>query len=495
MKFERSAGILLHPTSLPGDHGIGALGREARGFIDFLAASGQKLWQMCPLGPTGYGNSPYQCFSAFAGNPLLIDLDDLVERGWLKAADLADAPAFSDTRIDYPSVIAYKMPLLQKAAETLAASEDALDRLRLQLFAEMNVAWIRDYARFAALKAHFGGGGWSEWPEDIRRRTPEALDRYDEQLSAEIRAQHALQYLFFAQWRAVKSYANGQGVKIIGDIPIFVAYDSADAWANPELFEFDDDLKPTHVAGVPPDYFSKTGQLWGNPLYDWEHARETGFAWWIERVHACLSMSDIVRIDHFRGFVGCWAVPAANETAEHGTWEPALGKELFDAVARELGPLPIIAEDLGVITEAVEELRDSNGFPGMKILQFAFDSAEDNDFLPHNYPANSVVYTGTHDNDTSHGWYHRAKSEDKQFAKDYLDSSARNIVWKFIRAAWAATSVMAIAPLQDVLGLDNDARTNVPGTDSGNWEWRYSADMLTDEVVERLRKLTQTYRR
>jgi len=495
MNLERSAGILLHPTSLPGDHGIGTLGTAGRGFVDFLAASGQKLWQMCPLGPTGYGNSPYQCFSAFAGNPLLIDLDDLVERGLLTAGDLTDSPEFSDSRVDYPSVIAFKAPLLKKAADALAVSDDALDRLRLQLFAEMNVAWIKDYARFSALKTHFGGGSWTEWPEDIRRRTPEALDHYDELLAAEIRSQLALQYLFFTQWRSLKSYANGNDVQIIGDIPIFVAYDSADAWANPELFLFDEDLKPTHVAGVPPDYFCATGQLWGNPLYDWERARETGFAWWIERVHACLAMSDVVRIDHFRGFVGCWAVPADHPTAEHGTWEPALGKELFETVARELGPLPIIAEDLGVITEDVEALRDSNGFPGMKILQFAFDSAEDNDFLPHNYPANSVVYTGTHDNDTSHGWYSQAKRADKQFAKDYLDATARTIVWKFIRAAWASTSVMAIAPLQDVLGLGNEARTNLPGTDSGNWEWRYSADMLTDELAEKLRHLTVVYRR
>lgn len=495
MNFERSAGILLHPTSLPGDHGIGTLGSAARGFVDFLAASGQKLWQMCPLGPTGYGNSPYQCFSAFAGNALLIDLDDLVERGLLTAEDLADSPEFSDSRVDYPAVIAYKEPLLQKAADGLAASEDALDCLRLQLFAEMDAAWLQDYARFAALKAHFGGGPWTDWPEDIRRRSAESLDHYDELLAAEIRSQQALQYLFFAQWRALKSYANGNDVKIIGDIPIFVAYDSADAWANPDLFLFDDDLRPTHVAGVPPDYFCDTGQLWGNPLYDWERARETGFAWWIERVHACLAMSDIVRIDHFRGFIGCWAVPADHATAEHGAWEPALGKDLFETIARELGSLPIIAEDLGVITPEVEDLRDSNGFPGMKILQFAFDSAEDNDFLPHNYPANSVVYTGTHDNDTSYGWYHHAKFADKQFAREYLDASARTIVWKFIRAAWGSTSVMAIAPLQDVLGLDNDARTNVPGTDSGNWEWRYTPDMLTDEVTEKLRKLTEIYRR
>ena len=495
MNFDRSSGILLHPTSLPGDHGIGTLGKHAREFVDFLSAAGQTLWQMFPLGPTGYGNSPYQCFSAFAGNPLMIDMDDLVERGWLTPDDLADAPVFSNDRVDYPAVIAYKMPLLRKAARELAGSHDALDRLRLQLFEEMNTAWLADYALFAALKEHFGGGSWSEWPDDIKRRSASALSHYGGLLAEQIHAQKALQYIFFAQWQALKEYAGERSVKIIGDIPIFFAFDSADAWSNPDLFEFDESMNPIRVAGVPPDYFCETGQLWGNPLYDWERSRETRFAWWVERVRACLAMSDIVRIDHFRGFVGCWAVPADHPTAEHGTWEPALGEELFEAVRRELGSVPIIAEDLGVITPEVEHLRDSNGFPGMKILQFAFDSAEDNDFLPHNYPANSVVYTGTHDNDTAHGWYHGASSKDKQFAREYLDSSARRIVWKFIRAAWASTSVMALAPLQDILELGNEARTNVPGTDSGNWEWRYTPEMLTDEITRKLRKLTETYRR
>ncbi|MBT3193563.1 MAG: 4-alpha-glucanotransferase, partial [Verrucomicrobia bacterium] len=462
MAFERSAGVLLHPTSLPGQHGIGTFGACARAFVDFLAASGQTLWQMCPLGPTGYGNSPYQSFSAFAGNALLIDLDVLVEGGWLAASDLEGAPDFPGERVDYPAAIACKMPLLRKAAANLATCDDALDRLRLDLFGDAHKGWLEDYAFFAALKDHFGGGSWCEWEDGIRRRQPEAMAHYSGELADEIRLQEALQYFFFSQWQKLKQYANDKGVKIIGDIPIFVAADSADAWAHPELFEFDEDFRPIRVAGVPPDYFCATGQLWGNPLYDWERARATKFAWWIERIQACLAMSDIVRIDHFRGFVGCWAVPADHPTAEHGTWEPALGRELFEAVSHELGELPIIAEDLGVITPEVEELRDSNGFPGMKILQFAFDSAEDNDFLPHNYPANSVVYTGTHDNDTSHGWYHGASSKDKQFARDYLDATARNVAWKFIRAAWASTSVMAIAPLQDILGLGNEARTNVP---------------------------------
>ena len=495
MKFERSSGVLLHPTSLPGEYGIGTLGKHALEFVDFLAASAQKMWQMCPLGPTGYGNSPYQCFSAFAGNPLLIDLDDLVERRLLGADDLLTVPQLPADRVDYPAVIASKIPLLKKAAAGLASSEDAGVQESLERFAADNSDWLDDYSFFMALKAHFGGGSWSGWDADIRRRETEAVERYRELLADEIESVKALQYLFFEQWAAVKKYANEKGIKIVGDIPIFVAFDSADAWSNPELFEFDENMMPIRVAGVPPDYFCPTGQLWGNPLYNWEYSRKTGFAWWIKRVQAALDISDILRIDHFRGFIGCWAVPAEHETAEHGTWEPALGKELFEAVAGELGELPIIAEDLGDITPEVDELRDSNGFPGMKILQFAFDSAEDSDFLPHNYIANSVVYTGTHDNDTARGWYESASASDKRFARNYLDATKRNFVWKLIRAAWGSPSVMALAPMQDILDLGTKARSNMPGTTAGNWEWRYTADMLSGALAARLKKLTEVYRR
>jgi 4-alpha-glucanotransferase len=493
MKFDRLAGALLHPTSLPGKYGIGTLGKSAIEFVDFMAAAEQSLWQMFPLGPTGYGNSPYQSFSAFAGNPLLIDLDDLVERGLLSAADLAGIPELPEARVDYAAVIEYKMPLLKKAAALLAGDADMQDRLNV--FTEDNSIWLNDYAFFMALKEHFGGGSWSGWELDIRRRDEAALVKYREKLATEIAEQTALQYLFFEQWFKVKNYANSKGIKIVGDIPIFVAFDSSDAWGNPELFEFDEDMMPIRVAGVPPDYFCKTGQLWGNPLYDWEYSRKTGFAWWIERVRGCLKMSDIIRIDHFRGFVSCWAVPAKDETAEHGSWEPAAGKELFEAVAEALGDLPIIAEDLGFITPEVDELRDSNGFPGMKILTFAFDSSEDSDFLPHNYTANSVVYTGTHDNDTACGWYAGAGDSDRQFALDYLDATAENFVWKLIRTAWASPSVFALAQLQDFLELGTEARMNMPGSSSGNWEWRFKKDMLTDDLAAKLKKLTEIYRR
>lgn len=493
MEFERSAGVLLHPTSLPGKYGIGSLGKSALEFVDFLVASGQKLWQMFPLGPTGYGNSPYQCFSAFAGNPLLIDLDDLVERGLLEDSDLAGIPNLPAERVDYPRVIAYKIPLLQKAAFALARSADVKKLPRK--FSDDNSGWLDDYALFMALKEKFGGGGWSGWDSDIRQREPEAIAKYRDLLSGEIEMHKALQFLFFRQWERVKKYANDNGIKIIGDIPIFVAFDSADAWANPELFEFDEDLKPIRVAGVPPDYFCATGQLWGNPLYDWEYSLKTSFAWWIERFKACLNMSDIIRIDHFRGFISCWSVPAADATAEHGTWEPALGEELFKAVADALGDLPIIAEDLGFIIQEVDELRDSNGFPGMKILSFAFDSSEDSDFLPHNYVSNSVVYTGTHDNDTGLGWYQSASRKDKKFAREYLGATAKNFVWKLIRGAWASPSVFALAQLQDVLELGSEARMNIPSTSSGNWEWRFAAEDLTVESAKKLKKLTRIYRR
>jgi len=495
MKFERSAGVLLHPTSLPGDYGIGTLGKSALAFVDFMVEGGQKLWQMFPLGPTGYGNSPYQCFSAFAGNPLLVDLDDLVERGLLDGGDLDCIDKLSSERVDYPAVIEYKIPLLQKAAVALASSENVNDQNMLEVFVTEHSGWLDDYAFFMALKEKFGGGSWSGWDDDIRRRESGAVERYKVMLADEIAMHKALQFLFFAQWQSVKNYANESGIKIIGDIPIFVAFDSADAWSNPELFEFDEKLLPIRVAGVPPDYFCATGQLWGNPLYDWEYSKKTNFVWWIERVKACLQMSDIIRIDHFRGFVGCWAVPASDETAEHGTWEPAMGVELFESVAKALGNLPIIAEDLGDITPEVDALRDSNGFPGMKILSFAFDSSEDSDFLPHNYIANSVVYTGTHDNDTALGWYASASGKDKKFARDYLDATCHSFVWKLIRAAWASPSVFALAPMQDILELGSEARTNMPGSESGNWEWRFAAEDLTVDKSCKLKQLTEVYRR
>ena len=494
--FERSSGVLLHPTSLPGEYGIGTLGKSAYKFVDFLKKSEQKLWQMFPLGPTGYGNSPYQCFSAFAGNPLLIDLEQLILFDLLSYYDLDDIPELSNERVDYAGVIAYKIPLLKKAGKCFIDADLAPETIkRVNQFESKNAYWLDDYAFFMALKDHFGGGSWSGWEMDIRRREPEAMAHYRKMLEEEIQIQKYIQYLFFKQWFLLKRDANYRKIKIIGDLPIFVAFDSADVWSHPELFDLDDDLMPRSVAGVPPDYFCKTGQLWGNPLYNWDYSKQTGFSWWIERIKASLKMYDIIRIDHFRGFTSCWSVPAQYETAVHGHWEPAAGAELFEAVAKELGELPIIAEDLGVITPEVEQLRDSNGFPGMKILQFAFDSKEDNDFLPHNYTANSVVYTGTHDNDTALGWYQNASPEDKKFARAYLDCRSDNFVWKLIRTAWASPSGLSIVPLQDLLELGNEARTNMPGSASGNWEWRFGEDVLSDALAFKLRGLTRTYRR
>jgi len=495
MSFERSAGILLHPTSLPGEYGIGTLGAEALAFVDFLAETGQHLWQTCPLGPTGYGNSPYQCFSAFAGNPLLIDLELLVEDGLLEDADLADAPLFSHDRVDYPAVIGFKMPLLSKAYSAFVHHANAAMRAGFEEFCEEQKNWLDDYALFMAIKEHFGGGSWLEWDQDIRMRKPKAMHALANVVAPRDAEVRFVQYLFFTQWRRVHQYAKAKGVRLIGDIPIFVAFDSADAWSHPEIFEFDEELKPRVVAGVPPDYFCATGQLWGNPLYNWAHLKKTHFAWWIERMRASLAISDIIRIDHFRGFASCWAVPADHDTAEHGRWEAAKGDELLAAIKGALGDLQIIAEDLGVITPEVEALRDKYGLPGMKILQFAFDSAEDNDYLPHNYPLHSVVYTGTHDNDTTRGWYQKAAPSDRAFAREYLRTRGSRIAWDFVRSAWAATSVMAIAPMQDLLDLGSDARMNLPGTAGGNWEWRFTWRQLPESLVPRLAKLTRTYRR
>ena len=495
--FERSSGILFHPTSLPGKYGIGTLGKEAYAFIDFLKKSRQKLWQIFPLGPTGYGDSPYQSFSSFAGNPYLIDFDLLIEAHLLSEEDLRDV-FFGDNEeyIDYGAVYNEKYPLLRMAYENFKSSDNHELRENLEHFKRENASWLNDYSLYISLKNHFNGLPWNEWAHDIKNREHGAMEHYRNELADDIEYHNFIQFLFFKQWGDVKRYANENGIKIIGDIPIFVAADSSDAWANPEIFLFDEERKPVKVAGVPPDYFSATGQLWGNPLYNWQKLKETNYSWWVERVRANLSTCDIIRIDHFRGFEAYWAVPYGDDTAINGQWEPGPGIDLFNAIKSQLGELPIIAEDLGLMTQGVIDLREATGFPGMKILGFAFDSGEENDYLPHTYTKNCVVYTGTHDNDTLIGWFQKAKEEDRQFARDYLNSrSDDEIHWDAIRGAWSSVASMAISPVQDFLGLGSEARINTPGVAAGNWQWRLRHGVLTDELAERIAKLTRVYSR
>ena len=495
--FERSSGILFHPTSLPGKYGIGTLGKEAYAFIDFLKKSRQKLWQIFPLGPTGYGDSPYQSFSSFAGNPYLIDFDLLIEAHLLSEEDLRDV-FFGDNEeyIDYGAIYNQKYPLLRKAYENFKSSDNHEMRENLEHFKRENASWLNDYSLYISLKNHFNGLPWNEWAHDIKNREHGAMEHYKNELADDIEYHNFIQFLFFKQWGDVKRYANENGIKIIGDIPIFVAADSSDAWANPEIFLFDEERKPVKVAGVPPDYFSATGQLWGNPLYNWQKLKETNYSWWVERVRANLSTCDIIRIDHFRGFEAYWAVPYGDDTAINGQWEPGPGIDLFNAIKSQLGELPIIAEDLGLMTQGVIDLREATGFPGMKILGFAFDSGEENDYLPHTYTKNCVVYTGTHDNDTLIGWFQKAKEEDRQFARDYLNSrSDDEIHWDAIRGAWSSVASMAISPVQDFLGLGSEARINTPGIAAGNWQWRLRHGVLTDELAERIAKLTRVYSR
>jgi len=503
----RRSGILLHPTSLPGRYGIGELGPEAHRFVDFLSGAGQRLWQVLPLGPTGYGDSPYQCFSAFAGNPLLVSLDALVEDGWLRAEDLAPAPEFAADSVDYDAVAAFKLPLLDRAFRRFETEAEPADRAAFDAFREANASWLDDYALYMAVKEAQGGTEWTEWEEDIARRRPEALARWREERAGAVRARAFGQYLFFLQWQRLRERCRERDVALMGDIPIFVARDSADVWSHPQLFQLDEHGRPRVVAGVPPDYFSATGQLWGNPLYDWEEMARTGYGWWIERFRAALGLVDLVRLDHFRGFEAHWEIPAGEETAVNGQWVKGPGAALFEALREALGDLPIVAENLGVITPEVEQLRERFGFPGMAILQFAFGrDPEAGEFLPHNYPRNRVVYTGTHDNDTTVGWWTTSGAgdstrgaeevrEERERALQYLDAEGREIHWAFIRAALASVADMAIVPLQDVLGLGSEARMNLPGRARGNWRWRFSPESLTDGIRDRLKRMAELYGR
>ncbi|MBI3242045.1 MAG: 4-alpha-glucanotransferase [Chloroflexi bacterium] len=496
MSFPRASGILLHPTSFPGRFGIGDLGAEAYRWVDFLAGAGQKLWQILPLGPTGYGDSPYQCFSAFAGNPYLMSPEKLVEDGLLSESDLKATPKFPAQAVDFGPVIEFKLKLLETAYQNFRAGAGRQLLPEFEAFCRAQASWLDDFALFMALKESQNGAVWSTWTPDLVSRQPRALAAARESLAEAVESQRLRQFLFFRQWLAVKAYANRAGIKIIGDIPIFVAYDSADVWAHPELFYLDEAGKSTVVAGVPPDYFSATGQLWGNPLYRWDVSKQTNYAWWIERFRATLTFVDIVRLDHFRGFEAYWEIPAGMPTAEVGRWVKGPGADFFVTLKNALGDLPIIAEDLGVVTPEMTALRDQFDLPGMKVLQFAFSADATDLFLPHNYPRNCVVYSGTHDNDTTRGWYETSSTEgERDLARRYLGRDGQDIAWDFIRLAFLSVADMAVAPLQDVLNLGTEARMNLPGRPSGNWGWRFLPGQLTGQIQNRLKELAGLYLR
>lgn len=508
----RCSGILLHPTSLPSKYGIGDFGKSCFEFIDFLFSSGQSLWQVLPLGPCGFGDSPYSPYSSFAGNQLLIDLDALEEEGILSKRDLETRPMFERLTVDYDLVKEWKNPLLKKAAIVFLQKASKKDLEIFDKFLKENDWWLEDFAIFSVLRKHFDrladeqetvddASWYVSWPDKLKYRDKKELDKWKKDLAEEVQIVKVLQYFFFSQWQKIKAYANERGIQIVGDIPIFVSHNSCDVWANQEIFKLNPDCSLSEVAGVPPDYFSPTGQRWGNPLYDWKEMEADDFAWWKKRFKMNFELYDIVRIDHFRGFDAYWAVPAKEKTAEKGKWVKAPGNKLFRSLKKEFGDLPVIAEDLGHITQSVHALRDKNNLPGMKILQFAFgytkngmlDSA--NDFLPHNYNRNSVVYTGTHDNDTTLGWYQKLPENYKDLVRTYIARNDHDIVWSFIRLAMSSTSRYCVIPLQDILEHGSESRMNIPSTIGDNWNWRYSSDELNDYRRNRLSEMTWLHNR
>jgi 4-alpha-glucanotransferase len=512
----RRAGILLHVTSLPGPYGIGDFGGAAYRFVDFLRRAGQSIWQILPLGPTGYGDSPYQSFSAFAGNPLLISPEHLLRDGLLTETDLTDASGlateqfpterFPADRVDFERVTPWRMALLERAFARFSADAPGDWRAEFNRFRASEARWLDDYTLYMALKESYPPGVWTDWAAGDRQRQPAALQARRQELAGRIELHAFAQFLFFRQWRELKQYANRQGVLVMGDIPIFVAHDSADVWAAQELFSLDAQGRPTLIAGVPPDYFCATGQRWGNPLYRWDRLAEQDYRWWTERLAAAMRTLDLIRIDHFRGFEAYWEIPASAPTAMTGRWVAGPGDDLFRAMTARLGPLPLIAEDLGVITPAVEALRDRLELPGMRVLQFAFgEDPKANDYQPHNYPRHCLVYTGTHDNDTSVGWHHSQAGEgttrtadeiaaERDLALRYLHSDGREVHWDMIRAAHASVADVAIVPMQDVLGLGSEARMNMPGSSTGNWRWRMPAQPPRDLEL-RLAEMTGLYGR
>ncbi len=491
----RKSGILVHPTSFPGPYGIGDLGDSAFRFIDFLIDSDQELWQVLPIGPTGYGDSPYQAFSSFAGQPLIISPDKLIKMGLLNTDELA-LQVWNPEVIDYGPAIKYKTNLLQKAFANFNKSNNKSTHKQFKNFCIKHKDWLANYALFMAVKDFHDGVMWTEWEKEIAFPSQAAINKWNRKLEVEIKYYKFIQFIFFKQWFELKKYANDRGISIIGDIPIFVAFDSSDVWANKDLFFLDSKGYPTIVAGVPPDYFSETGQLWGNPLYDWTANKKTNYNWWIKRISSNLEFVDFLRIDHFRGFEAYWSIPYGAKTAIDGEWKTGPGHDIFIALEAELGKnLPIIAEDLGVITPEVEALRDDFNFPGMKILQFAFENIEENNFLPHNYTPNSICYTGTHDNDTTLGWYLKAISKSQDRVRRYMNTDANDVCWDFIRTCFGSVSTMAVVPLQDIFSYDSWARTNTPGVAANNWKWRFKDNMLNEHYIGKLRYVTKLFGR
>lgn len=495
MRLPRASGVLLHPTSLPGPHGSGDFGPGAYHFVDWLVAAGQRLWQILPLGGIGPGNSPYMSSSAFAGNVLLIDLGELQQQGWLDEADTRPVEGFADHRVNFAAVVPYRMDRLERAATRFAEAATGAARVAYETFCVEHTDWLEDYALFMSLADEFNWQEWSQWEEPLAKRRAAALRTARKKHAQRIAFWKFCQWCFFRQWLNLKNYANQRGVQIVGDAPIFIAYQSAEVWVRQDLFELDDAGRPTVVAGVPPDAFSETGQHWGNPLYHWKaHAKEN-YAWWVKRIQRTFEFVDIVRIDHFRGFAAYWEIPASETTAINGRWMPGPGKSLFDAIATALGPIKVIAEDLGIITPDVETLRIDCGFPGMRIYQFAFGSGSDNAYLPHNHDHDAVVYTGTHDNDTTLGWWSQASDAERHHVCEYFATDGNDVHWSLIRAACASVGDTAIHPLQDVLGLGGEARMNFPGKAEGYWEWRFQWSQVQDWHAQRLGALCRLYGR
>ncbi|MEG0778451.1 MAG: 4-alpha-glucanotransferase [Oscillospiraceae bacterium] len=489
----RSSGVLMHISSLPSPFGIGTMGEAAREFVNFLSASDQRYWQVLPVSPTGYGDSPYQSFSSYAGNPYFIDLDELCAEGLLEPFEYREANWGGDPeRVDYGLLYEKRFPLLRRACERLLSRADA----SLNEFFSLNAFWLDNYALFMALKDAHGGAAWTSWEPALRFRDTAALDFARTAYADSIAFYKALQYLFFRQWRALRHYANERGISIIGDMPIYVAPDSADVWAEPQWFMLDSNLFPTEVAGCPPDGFSADGQLWGNPLYNWEENKKSGYSWWIRRAAHQFELYDALRIDHFRGFDTFYAIPAGSENARQGVWRDGPGIELFTTIKNALGDRNFIAEDLGFLTPSVRHLVSESGFPGMKVLQFAFDSREDSDYLPHNFTKNCVAYTGTHDNDTILGWFKTASPDDTKKARDYLRiHQNESEAFAMLSALWGSVSDLVIAQMQDLLELDSRGRMNTPGTMRGNWQWRMSPNAETDKIMRRLAHMTRLYGR